>query len=520
MMEKRGIVFKTLLFLAAMAGTAANGAPQVVITTSFSTASADLAKTCPHVPDGTFVADVSDAPVASEETVIDDPVYIWTITPDDDLTFTPNGHVAALSLGENAFGKSYTIKVEVTWTERDSKTGAVIGEVEASDTISLDAIQERLSITHSNLYCWDGGEITFTATYADSGYTCTHPPTWSASVGDFPGGSTGFSVVWRSPSGSGGVAPISATAGGTGTGAALSGMGMMAAAATASGGGGVDAQDSVTYVHVEMPSGKEDLLREETDTLSATVTPADAPVVFSQGACSPMLDVSCESSNVTVRNKIQRSDIQAHEDSATAKIHADLAGCSEKWFEYVYDMKKWLADWEENVMKPVGEFAYETLGDAAVTELKSRLKNTASGLGINALRSDVFVTEAGKKFNGWASKNNPFPGKVTNSKIKESATFSWSTSWTALLGAGNITIKKSEYPGYPDITAPTPAQWITGINEYGFSEQLFVLSGVSSDLGIKAEGANWSAKAGVLFKCSDSFGNVQFMPTITIKMQW
>jgi len=100
--------------------------PSVSISTSFAK-SAGKAVTCKCVPDGTFTASPSNAPIDRAETKVTGPVYAWTISPTNHVSFAPtNAPTVDLSLlNTNAFGKTYDVSVVVTWFESNTVTHAV-----------------------------------------------------------------------------------------------------------------------------------------------------------------------------------------------------------------------------------------------------------------------------------------------------------------------------------------------------------------------------------------------------------
>jgi hypothetical protein len=389
-----------------------------------------------------------------------------------------------------------TVKV----TASEPKVYEIIGTSTEHSTLTDNATLTFLkveSVTHSNPHCWDRGEITFTAVPSPSGAVFpSGSPTWTATVGSFPGGNTGPSVVWKAPTGSGGTATITATYGSS------------------------SADDVVTYVHVSMPTTGGDLLREATDSFSASVDPAGYSVSLTGVSTPPELRLSISGLAIAYENLIQATDIEAHADHVAAHIEAALSGCSGKIFGFEYDLQKRFSDYYDNVTVFEGRYAYDRLVDAVSDAVGDQTKVAALAQGFNSVVSDELGSLVKSKTKAQLHLADPFPGTVTDSVIKESTTFTWSRSSSVEMGAGTITIKASGYPGWPEINPPSISDWITGINENGFSSKLCEITGASAALSVSANSANWNVSVGLVLSCEDPWGSWVLTGGLVLWMGW
>jgi hypothetical protein len=87
-----------------------------------------------------FMVKIGEAPAAHEESVIEGPVFAWTLAPvSPNASITPaEGDSTVVSLsGAGAWDKLYTLSVTATWMQVNQKTGARTPvTVSASITVS------------------------------------------------------------------------------------------------------------------------------------------------------------------------------------------------------------------------------------------------------------------------------------------------------------------------------------------------------------------------------------------------
>lgn len=120
--------------------------PSVDIATTFEVKDG-MAMACPHKWTGSFTAVLKDEPKGRAELIITRDI-VWKISPNStNITFAPkNKETVKLSLlNTNAFGKSYDISVDVTWTLFDKVTN-VTSYKTASDSITLVAQDKAIVI--------------------------------------------------------------------------------------------------------------------------------------------------------------------------------------------------------------------------------------------------------------------------------------------------------------------------------------------------------------------------------------
>jgi hypothetical protein len=127
------------LLLACLSARAAE--PSVDITTTFAM-SAGKAVTCKCTTNGSFTASPKNAPTGHAETIVTGPVYAWTISPTNFVSFMPtNAPTVNLSLlNSNAFGKTYGVSVVLTWFESNTVTHSVT-PIPATTNMTLSAIK-------------------------------------------------------------------------------------------------------------------------------------------------------------------------------------------------------------------------------------------------------------------------------------------------------------------------------------------------------------------------------------------
>lgn len=339
------------------------------------------------------------------------------------------------------------------------------------------------SITHSKPYCWNGGQITFTAIPDPSGSTFpSGEPVWTASAGSFPGGNTGPSVTWQAPSGTGGYATITATCCSS-------------------------RNDTVSYGFVSIGSSGGELLRSESDQFSATVLPSDFPVTFAQdSSTSPHLGVEpLGGFFLEVDNLILGSDLQAWEDAGLAAIQAIVPDLEIKVFNRTYNLKKRFADWAANVVVPDGRSALNALGGLAKSQGGDAAYNTFTNNGFNYLAANYAKNTVRDVISQGFDQIDPFPGDITDSIINESRTFSWTYNLSVTTADLTFRILPGfEPPG--DVGA-----WIRSINDHGFTGVFTGLeTGPKVTLTLRASGTDWNAGFNGSAVFSDNYGDCTF----------
>ena len=139
-MNTKWIALASMMLASAVGSPTLWAGASVHIDTTFTLVEEGYAITCTHEPSGSFSAVIDDAPKPHDEWIVGDPTYTWTISPSKSLTFAPtDASTVNLTLGADAFGKSYGVALKVKWVETNDKTGAS-HEIVALAALTLDAV--------------------------------------------------------------------------------------------------------------------------------------------------------------------------------------------------------------------------------------------------------------------------------------------------------------------------------------------------------------------------------------------
>ena len=340
------------------------------------------------------------------------------------------------------------------------------------------------SVTASKSWCWKGQQITFTA--SGSGFT-TGQPTWTASVGSFPGGNTGTSVTWQAPSDTGGHATITASCRSS------------------------SKSRSVGYADIGFGNPPmSNLMRSASVGVDAIVTPEDAPITLSRdNSTSPFLGVDTQTFPffVTINNLIDQSDLQAHVDSALAAVDALLPGCDMKVFSWSFNLKKSFANWCEHVDIQPGEALYNALKSSAVSIAGDYAKQAALSDGWNSGYADLVKSQVRTGVSDLFEAFDPFSDRTTvDSVIPESRIHGWSGSISVSTGVGTFTINQVGYPGWPEVDPPSIGQLMSHIMQNGITFSLLEATGVGGTLTLAAPGGSSNGTFSVTGGFGDPYG--------------
>ena len=262
------------------------------------------------------------------------------------------------------------------------------------------------------------------------------------------------------------------------------------------------------------------LLRESTVSARATVEPVGYAVSLSESSSSDKLGVAITDLFVQLDNLILIHDIQAHADTLAASIEATIPDYEVKLFFWELDAKKSFSDWYADVTLPDGEDAWDALADVVEDSMGDAVESLGLAEGFNSSAISCLKNAAKAEAVDYMDEMNPFPGSVTDSDIAESATFSWSMTATISMNAGNFTIKQTDFPGWPDASPPSVSEWIDGINEYGFSSELFEITRSTVSLNVSAPGASWSTSGTISATAADDYGDWQPSGSISLNISF
>jgi hypothetical protein len=336
------------------------------------------------------------------------------------------------------------------------------------------------SVTSSKDNCWEGDQITFTASPNPSGASfASGGLTWSASAGSFPYGNTGTSVTWQAPSNSGGYATITATCSSS------------------------SANKGVTYTYVNIGDSGLDLMRSDSHSFYASVTPSESPVSFYQNSStSEFLSVSNPMGFLLdIDNLIEESDIESHIDNATAWIEAHLPDNDMKLFGKNYNLKKYFHDQVENVEICAGQYAYNWFKDEAKDFFGNGIRSEYIAMGLSPERADEMKSFTETGFENLLTLLDPFPGTIedTDSIINESTTYDFTLDVSMTIGTGTITI-------FPKPEMPSPGEFIAYINQHGIDSKIFDFDGFKIVPTWKITGTNWGVIFGGYLKAGNNDG--------------